>query len=92
MKLLDAFNKKKYLNRVEFEIVISQLQLLAECMENGTDKPTDLKYWTQLIDKLNSFENSNIDFYDNIRNAYYTLFKLYRMKHYPEMVGYDASP
>ncbi|WCK56969.1 hypothetical protein PP175_27650 (plasmid) [Aneurinibacillus sp. Ricciae_BoGa-3] len=87
MKLFSGFSRQEVQNRMEYEIVLSKLQLLASSLKNDTDKPSDLIHWQELMTQLGEIQVRHVDFSSHIRGAYQTLYTLYLKKHYPELLN-----
>ena len=86
MGILDGFNRKEVQNKLDLEIAVTKLQLLAYAMEDGTDKETDLKYWQNLISELNNIELKETKYLRFIQDSYRTIYKLFLKKHCPELL------
>ncbi|PLS19647.1 hypothetical protein CVD28_04305 [Bacillus sp. M6-12] len=85
MSILNGFNRKNVQANMELEIIITKLQFLASCMENNTDKPSDLKHWQENMTNLYDLQIKNVAYLSFIKDAYHTLYKLYLKKHHPEL-------
>lgn len=82
MGLFDVFSKKKYLQKVQLETVIEQLAFLAKAMENNTDKASDIKYWKECIEKLDSFEHSKAYDLQHVKEVNHILYDNFLSRHF----------
>lgn len=90
MNFIKGFSRKAVHSSIELEILHQQLQLLSLSILEGTDKPTDLRFWKKILDEIDDLDLDQT-ILRAIRDPYEILYWIYLQRHYPELYIEEAQ-
>lgn len=85
INIFNGFSRREVGNNIELKVILGKLQFLTSTMENGTDKPSDIKHWQKLISELNNLDIRKNKLFPNVQVAYNSLYKIYLIRHYSDL-------